>query len=74
VMKPDPLVPVMEVVVVAGQPVWRLCVGDHCVESRSGAGAWGKLRRLCLEEGIILAATGVTVPTVGPPPLPDPGV
>ena len=72
-VKPDPLVPVMEVVVVAGEPVWRLCAGGHCVESRSGAGAWLELRRLCLDKGIILAVTGVTLPTVGPPPLPDPG-
>jgi hypothetical protein len=73
-VNPDPLVPVMEVVVVAGEPVWRLCAGDQCVESKSGPGAWLALQRLCRDAGITLAVTGGTGPTVGPPPLPDPGV
>jgi hypothetical protein len=73
-MHPDSLVPVLEVVVVAGEPVWRLCAGDLCVESRSGAGAWLELQRRCLEAGITLATTGVSQPVVGPSPLPDPGV
>jgi len=73
-MHPDSLVPVLEVVVVAGEPVWRLCAGDLCVESRSGAGAWLELQRRCLEAGITLATTGVSKPVVGPSPLPDPGV
>ena len=73
-MQPDPLVPVLEVVVVAGEPVWRLCAGDLCVESKSGPGAWLMLQRRCRDAGITLATTGVTGPAVGPPPLPDPGV
>jgi len=73
-MNPDPLVPVLEVVVVAGEPVWRLCAGDQCVESKSGAGAWLMLRRRCRDAGITLATTGITKPAAGPPPLPDPGV
>jgi len=70
----DPLVPVQEVVVVGGEPVWRLCAGDLCVESRSGPDAWLALQDLCRDAGVTLATTGTTGPAVGPPPLPDPGV
>jgi len=73
-VQPDPLVPVLEVVISNGEPIWRLCAGDLCAESKSGAGAWLKLLRLCRDAGIELATTGLTGPTVGPPPLPDPGV
>jgi hypothetical protein len=73
-VKPDFLVPVQEAVVVNGTLVWRIYAGEHCVEASSGEGAWNKLRHLCLAKGITLATTGVTVPTVGPPLLPDPGV
>jgi hypothetical protein len=69
-----PVVPVQEVLTVGGKLVWRICAGVHCVEAHSGADAWHKLRHLCREHGITLATTGVTEPTVGPPPLPDPGV
>jgi len=70
----DPLVPVQEVVVINGEPTWRLCAGDLCVESKSGLDAWLGLQDLCMAAGVTLAATGITEPTPGPPPLPDPGV
>jgi len=73
-VQPDPLVPVLEVVVSNGEPIWRLCAGDLCAESRSGAEAWLKLLILCRDAGITLATTGIARPAVGPPPLPDPGV
>jgi hypothetical protein len=73
-MKLDPLVPVLEVVVRNGEPIWLLCAGDLCVESHSGAGAWLELQRRCQEAGITLAATGASEPAVGPPAMPDPGL
>jgi hypothetical protein len=60
--------------VVNGEPIWRICAGNLCVESKSGAGAWRGLRRRCRDAGVTLATTGITGPSVGPPPLPDPGV
>lgn len=71
---PDPLVPVQEAVVVNGELVWRICVGDHCVEARSGPEAWEQLQQVCQDAGVALVARSITGPVVGPPPLPDPGV
>jgi hypothetical protein len=51
--------------VVNGEPIWRICAGDLCVESRSGAAAWRNLRRRCRDAGVTLAATGITGPSVG---------
>jgi hypothetical protein len=70
----SPVVPVQEALVVNGALVWRICAGPHCVEAPSGEAAWQKLRALCREIGITLAATGVAEPTAGPSPVPDPGV
>ena len=71
----DPLVPVQEAVIgEGGELVWRICAGDHCVEAKSGPEAWEQLQQLCRDAGVTLAARRITGPTVGPPPLPDPGV
>ena len=71
----SPVVPVQEAVIGPdGALIWRICAGPHCVEAPSGAAAWQKLRALCRDIGITLAATGVVDPTAGPSPVPDPGV
>ena len=71
----SPVVPVQEAVIGPdGALIWRICAGPHCVEAPSGAAAWQKLRALCRDIGITLAATGVVEPTAGPSPVPDPGV
>ena len=71
----DPLVPVQEAVIAeGGELVWRICAGEHCVEAKSGSEAWEQLQQLCRDAGVTLAARRITGPTVGPPPLPDPGV
>jgi hypothetical protein len=74
-VQPDPLVPVLEVVVSDGEPIWRLCAGEHCVESKSGPEAWLKLQRLCCDAGITLPLPlEGPGPAPGPLPTPDPGV
>ena len=71
----SPVVPVQEVVPGPdGSPIYRIWAGTHCVEAPSGGAAWQKLRALCRDIGITLAATGVAEPTAGPSPVPDPGV
>lgn len=71
----SPVVPVQEAVIAPdGALIWRICAGPHCVEASSGKAAWQKLRALCRDTGITLAATGVVEPVAGPSPLPDPGV
>lgn len=65
--------PTREVVIRDGQPVWRVCTRDLCVEDRSGQRAASMFEALCASRGIQLP-TGDAPPARGPSEVDEPGV
>lgn len=65
--------PTREVVIRDGQPIWRICTRDLCVENRSGHRADDEFRALCVSKGIEIPA-GDAPPARGPSEVDEPGV
>lgn len=66
--------PTQEVVARGGEPIWRVCWRDICVEARSGEQAMERLRGELSRRGVQLPRHGPAQPQRGPSEVDEPGV
>lgn len=64
----DPDLPVQEMVIRNGQPLWRLTYGPVVVEGPSGVRVARLLQEECLARGLMIPPPGRHAPFPGPDP------
>lgn len=64
-----------EIVIRAGQPIWRICTNDICVECASGTQAAAVIEAFEASHGLgVTRHQSLGKPQRGPDMVPDPGV